>query len=88
MSFVFDEAQLPEISEGSSWELDPEVHGENVKVTYFNVGEWSMSNLSVEDGDLEYARQAVYAWTAWFNFLEANPDKISVSKNMKEPENG
>lgn len=80
MAFEFDQNQTPEVYEGESWGLAPETHGENVKVTYFNVGEWSMSNLSCEDGNLEYAKDAIYAWIAWYNFLEANPDKISNSK--------
>lgn len=89
MSFVFNEDELPEIVEDYSYKLGEASAYNGMTVTYFNVGDWSMSNLPDEDGDIEHAREAALAWIAWYNFLKENPDKISKdSEIQKESKNG
>ena len=88
MSFNFEQDELPEVVEDHSYKLGEGSHYSGATVTYFNVGEWSMSNLDDEDADLQHARDAALAWIAWYNFLQANPDKITVTQNNKEETNG
>ena len=89
MSFVFNEDELPEVTEDRSYKLGEASRYSGVTVTYFNVGDWNMSNLEDEDAELTRAREAALAWIAWYNFLEANPDKIAKTTEVeKENTNG
>lgn len=73
--FSYDKAELPEIVEGKSWVLDKKKYSAE-RVTYYDVGNWSMSDLPDEDGDVEYARKAALAWIAWFEYL-ANKEETN-----------
>lgn len=63
-NFSYEENELPQPAVGYNYLLK---NGDTV--TYYNVGEWSMSEHPEEDGNIEKAKAAVLAWIAWYNFL-------------------
>lgn len=70
-NFEYEDNQLPEVVKGVSYPLNPSNNYSQTDITYYNVGDWSMSDLPEEDGDVEYARRAVLTWIAWYEFLKA-----------------
>ena len=81
MSFTYSESDLPEVTAGDSYTLGESSFAKGETITYYNVGGWSMSNIDVEDGDIEHARSSALAWIAWVNFLESNPDVVVKTEN-------
>lgn len=85
MSFEFSENELPEVKEERSYKLDEKSFAAGKTVTYYEVGDWSMSSLDVEDADLETARRNALAWIAWYNFLKQNPHVVvDTAENSNE----
>ena len=76
MSFNFTEDELPEVVEARSYTLGDKSLYAGEKITYFDVGDWSMSSLDVEDANIKLARRNALAWISWLNFLENNPEVI------------
>lgn len=71
--FEYSEDELPEVTVGSTYDAEnPHFVGDTV--TYYNVGNWSMSSLPDEDANIEYARNAALAWIAWYEFLKNNDE--------------
>lgn len=63
--FNYSEEELPEVVKGCSYPINDG----NEEVTYYDVGSWSMSDLTGEDADIDVARSNALAWIAWYNFL-------------------
>lgn len=61
--FEFDSKKIPKVNFLKSWQLE-----DGSSNDLYQAGDWSME--MPEDGDLEYAESAIYAWLAWHNFLK------------------
>lgn len=70
-SFEYEE-KLPEVIKDISYPLNKENNYSRPEITYYKVGDWSMSDLPEEDGDVEYARKTILTWIAWYEYLKAN----------------
>lgn len=73
-SFEYEEGELPPVTAGTSYELGEDSNYPRRTITYYDVGNWSMSDLPEEDGNVEYAREAVLTWIAWYEHLKALKD--------------
>lgn len=73
-SFEYEEGELPSVTAGKSYALNNGNDYSRPTVTYYDVGNWSLSDLPEEDGNIEYAREAVLTWIAWYEHLKAQKD--------------
>jgi hypothetical protein len=69
MSFEYDPSELPPVREDIAFHLP---NGERIR--YFYAKDWSFSNLTDEDANIDRVREAVLAHIAWYEFLLTNPD--------------
>ena len=63
--FKYEKDLVPDVTLANEWLL---TSGETNQL--YEVGNWSME--LPEDGDMESAKSAIYAWIAWYDFLSAN----------------
>lgn len=62
--FKYDPNKVPNVELENEWMLTT---GESSQL--YRVGDWSMELPS--DGDMQSAETAIYAWIAWYDFLNA-----------------
>jgi hypothetical protein len=60
--FIFDKESVPDVKFSDSWGL---VDGGDESL--YKAGEWTFSLH--DDQDPEFAKNAAYAWIAWYEFL-------------------
>jgi hypothetical protein len=65
--FNFDETKVPKVEFLKSWKLEDGTDND-----IYQAGNWS---FEADDKDLDYAEEAIYAWTAWYNFIKEQQSK-------------
>lgn len=73
-NFEYKDSELPQVVKGISYPLNPSNNHSQTDITYYEVGDWNLSDLPEEDGDVEYARKAALTWIAWYKHLKAEKD--------------
>lgn len=66
--FELNESKIPNVEFLKSWELE-----DGTENHLYQAGNWSFE--SGEDHEVEYAESAIYAWIAWYNFLQQDDQK-------------
>ena len=68
MMFEYEPKKAPDVFLESEWTLED---GSINQV--YRAGDWSFE--SSQDGDVDYAEEAIYAWIAWRDFLLTGKDE-------------
>jgi hypothetical protein len=65
--FEFDESKVPEVELVESWTLQ-----DGTPYSIYRAGDWDFEYfISEEVDDIKLSENAIYAWIAWKNWLEA-----------------
>lgn len=73
MTFKYDSNLVPDVKLESEWKLE-----DGFVNQVYRAGDWSFETS--EEANLAYAKQAIYAWIAWHDFLKSNQKLLNTNE--------